>query len=842
VSIAAHLTPDPATSPENPRTDAALALVDALADDMIDRWHRGECPQVEEYLARYPQLGDAPEAVLELLSEEIALRQERGQEPRIADLVRRFPQWAAEVRALLDCHQVLASGLGPAGNAAAGECLGEFNLLAEIGRGAFARVFLARQSSLADRLVVLKLGPRAGGEHLCLARLQHTHIVPLCSVHDFAARGLRGLCLPYFGGATLDQLLEELTLRPACPRTGRDLLEALCRLQARAPVTLPVEGQACRFLARATWVQAVCWLGACLADALHYAHERGLVHLDLKAGNVLLAADGQPMLLDFHLAHECLPAGAAPPARLGGTPGCMPPEQQAALQAVAEGRPLPAALDGRTDLHALGRLLCELLGGCPQGNEAEAVPAIRKRNPFVTRGLADLLGRCLAAEASERYATAADLAADLRRHLDDLPLRGVPNRSLAERWCKWRRRRPFTLPLVLLVLLGVAAGAILLLHFRRESDLAWEALRAGQDCLARQRPAEALVAFRHGAALAERLPWGAELRQRLRRQTEWAEAAGELHRCCEAVRPLYAVDNLPPAQARRVVAPCRRLWDKRDMIRACLDDVPEQALQEQVRADLLDLAILFAHLRVRQEEGQAMEARLEALAILAEAEELLGSSCVLFRERASHARALGLTDLARQAERQAAALAPASAWEHYALGRAYFLAGDLHAALGEMDRVLHEQPQALWPRFCKGCCAHRLGRHDDAVTAFSVCLAVAPNSASCAHNRGLAQAELGRLDRALRDQDRALRLDPSFAAARLSRGLLYHRLGRHEEALADLQRAQAAGLDTAALHCGLALVHLAREDRPAALASVQAALRRDPKCSQALELRRLLER
>src|SRR5206468_748583 len=94
-----------------------------------------------------------------------------------------------------------------------------------------------------------------------------------------------------------------------------------------------------KFLARASYVEAICWIGIGLADALQYAHERGLVHLDLKPANVLLAADGQPMILDFHLAHEPIRADGPPPRWLGGTPGYMSPEQQQALVAVRQHRP-----------------------------------------------------------------------------------------------------------------------------------------------------------------------------------------------------------------------------------------------------------------------------------------------------------------------------------------------------------------------------------------------------------------------------------------------------------------------------------------------------------------------
>jgi serine/threonine protein kinase/tetratricopeptide (TPR) repeat protein len=806
-------------------------LVERLADDMVRRWQQGQRPRVEDYLGRHPELAGWPGAALELIAEEISLRHEHGEDPVLADFPGRFPQWGAQVRALLSCHTVMAGG--PAACfPSVGESLGEFDLLAEIGRGGHARVFLARQPDLADRLVVLKLGPRVGREHLSLARLQHSNIVPLYSAHDFPASGLRGLCLPYFGGATLDHLAAAMAAVPPGARTGNDLVAALAGLQEAAPGGVAVGGPACRFLERAGYVEAVCWLGACLADALHYAHERGLVHLDLKPANVLLAADGQPMLLDFHLASRPLARGAGP-ARLGGTPGYMAPEQESAVQAVAAAAPLPGAVDGRADIYSLGRLLCELLAGRlpPVGEEARWV---RRHNPHATAGLADLLGRCVAADPGDRY-LAGELAADLRRHLADMPLRGVPNRSVAERWRKWRRRRPFALPVLVLGLLVAAPCVLVAGHLRRQGAHGEAVLREGQERLDSRHYAGALESFRHASALAGDLPWRPELGRAARRGRELAEraaAADQLHALCERLRPLYGVDGLPAGQARAAAGHCRALWGQRELIHRLLAGQADRALESQVRADLLDLAIVWAHLRVRLGDDPA--ARREALQTLDQAEALLGGSCVLRLER----RALGKADAGPSNETP-----PRTAWEHYVVGRAHLAAGDCAAALAEMDRAQALEPRAVWPTFHKGCCAYRLGRFDDAVTAFSICLVLEPGSAWCAYNRALAYAELGRTESALADHDRALRLDPHFAAAALGRGMLHHRAGRHAQALADLGRARREGLDSAALHGGLALVHLALEDREAARDCATRALRRDPACPQALGvLRRLGER
>src|SRR5438067_2144833 len=116
-----------------------------------------------------------------------------------------------------------------------GDVLGKFRLLTELGSGGQGRVVLATQTDLADRPVVLKLTPCDGGEHLSLARLQHTHIVPLYGVRDEPALHLRLLCMPYFGSATLSRLLDALAENPVAKRTGRDVLAALDRLQSATP-------------------------------------------------------------------------------------------------------------------------------------------------------------------------------------------------------------------------------------------------------------------------------------------------------------------------------------------------------------------------------------------------------------------------------------------------------------------------------------------------------------------------------------------------------------------------------------------------------------------------------
>jgi serine/threonine protein kinase len=198
----------------------------------------------------------------------------------------------------------------------------DFRIVTELARGAHGRVFLAAQNGAADRPVVLKVTPLRGSEDQSLARLQHTHIVPLHSVLDDPAKGGAHSCACRISGAPRwRRCWKRLPGVPhAAGPAGRSRRDrSRRRLVAHRRCQTPARRARC---SRASIMRRrPCWIAACLADALHFAHERGVVHLDLKPSNVLLAGDGQPLLLDFHLAREPVSTDGARPDHLGGTAG-----------------------------------------------------------------------------------------------------------------------------------------------------------------------------------------------------------------------------------------------------------------------------------------------------------------------------------------------------------------------------------------------------------------------------------------------------------------------------------------------------------------------------------------
>jgi serine/threonine protein kinase/Tfp pilus assembly protein PilF len=316
---------------------------------------------------------------------------------------------------------------GPAAWPEAGGKVGDFNLLRQLGKGAFGRVFLATEET-TTRHVVVKVSKQKCDEAKVLGRLGHRNVVAVLSAPHDVTSGLYLVVMPYLGSATLEDLLEVAypLRKPGATRPKRaDVIATAARRNLRPDDPAPNETQPDPFLARAGFVDGIVWLGVRMADALAAVHQCGFVHHDLKPSNVLLGLDGQPRVLDFNLASDVRNAKS----RLGGTLPYMPPEHLAAVRHPDA----PGQMDARGDVYSLGVILYELLTGAhPFGRfpasrsvktaaddmlarQKQGVRPIRERCPDVPHRLARLVERCLAFESNDRPQKAADVAAELRR-------------------------------------------------------------------------------------------------------------------------------------------------------------------------------------------------------------------------------------------------------------------------------------------------------------------------------------------------------------------------------------------------------------------------------------------
>jgi tetratricopeptide (TPR) repeat protein len=356
-----------------------------------------------------------------------------------------------------------------------------YEVLRELGHGGMGVVYLARHLKL-NRVVALKMilhGAHAGAGRLsrflveaeAIARLQHPNIVQIFEAGEH--EGLPYFTLEHVAGGSLANKVRE---QPLPPREAAALVEQLARGTA-------------------------------------YAHGRGIIHRDLKPENVLLASGDDPSasvvpkITDFGLAKRIEgDSGMTGSGAVMGTPSYMAPEQARGQTSVV-GPP--------ADIYALGAILYRLLTGRPpfqaasvmdtlvQVMDADPVPPSRLQ-PKLPRDLETICLKCLHKEPARRYATAGDLADDLRRYQNGQPIAARPI-TVFERTLKWVRRRPavalLSLLVVLVALLGLAGILVNWQEAVRQERLA--ALNATSEQLARIDAERAGQAAREAAKLAE---------------------------------------------------------------------------------------------------------------------------------------------------------------------------------------------------------------------------------------------------------------------------------------------------------------------------------------------------
>jgi tetratricopeptide (TPR) repeat protein len=471
-----------------------------------------------------------------------------------------------------------------------------------------------------------------------------------------------------------------------------------------------------------------------------------------------------------------------------------------------------------------------LAGELPPANEPVA-RWLRSKNPQVSPALAALLTRCLAHEAPHRYPNAGALASDLRRHLAQQPLKHVANRSLAERWQKWRRRRPYALMALALTTAFAASCFVIANIVRQRSHDAEGALQDARKEIEAGRFDLAEMTSDHGLSLAGALPWRGQLwhdLQTIRSVANQGARIQKLHSLVAELRARYGPEGLKTRDAERLESDARRLWKDRDLV---LDESGEShpGGWSQVKDDLVDLALFWAAVQQRRvaDDGPRRVAQ-DRIEILQEGERLVGARLIFCREIERLAKVVGNEPLAAKTAQLAVTLVPASGWEHYALGRSDLTAGNLPEADAHFKAAVDMNPRDLWPNFYHAKVAYELEQYEEAVTAFTVCVVLSDRAPQSYYYRGLASVQLGRNDDARHDFDRALQIDPDLADAALERGLLSYREERYDEAIADLKHASSDGADATSVAYGLALVYAAKEDRASAMHQLDVLFAQDP--------------
>ena len=796
-------------APDHPhRRETLLELVRV---DLELRWQNG-CPiTLDEYRIKFPQLLSNSESFSLVAFEEFRARRNSGEPVMPIEYERRFgivtDHWPIVTvkRPLRDAYSTTkcASPSPPPGGTNSsrhiafpdvGTELLSFSLQSELGRGAFSHVYLARQSDLAHRLVVLKISAESFAEADKIAQLQHANIVPIYSVHRLD--NLSAVCMPYFGAATLADVVCEIHRSGSLPQSGRFVVEALkaCahRTQRQSPQTTlnqdsskkskPLDGfkrerkngsgneERLKTLSGLSYVEAVLRIGAKLADGLNHAHERGILHCDLKPANVLLADDGEPMILDFNLSEDLKQSINDREMLVGGTIPYMAPEQIDALQhRIRSG-------DARSDVYSLGVILFELLSGqypfpirkCSSldetletmMNDRQQLPQkVRPINPEVTPAVQSIIQRCLCPDLTDRYQSAAELHEDLERHLKQLPLRHAREPSVRERVRKWMRRHSRLTSIigaVSLVMLISLAAEMHQKHLRVSAVAAEirDLMQAGQQAL---NDDNAEVA--HGRFLSAWMKVQAEPSL----IDDQLYVAGWLDHSRKAVVQRQWRQRVPP-----------RDFDDRREEAFLLSLLLQQPVEQQL--SIAREAILAAtSLTISGDSGwthereQLMLVDVDLIEFESGPEQALKhleasnefSSRLFHQRRAVLLRQLGRSDDAEHASHKADMFPPDEAVDEFLSGIARARRREFDLALQNFEHVLNLQPDSFNARLFQAICFLNLNMLGEARVALTACIAQRPSFTWSHFFRSQVSEALGDEKAAIVDLQRVLEMKPS---------------------------------------------------------------------------------
>jgi WD40 repeat protein/serine/threonine protein kinase len=500
-----------------PETDPQLVQV---LDEYLVALEQGRAPPRHEFLAQHPELADDLRECLASL-----------------EFIRKAAVAAPPVPATLPPAEP-QNGV-----------LGDFRIVREVGRGGMGVVYEAEQISLG-RGVALKVLPFAAtldprqlqrfkNEAQAAAQLHHSHIVPVYAVG--VERGVHYYAMQFIDGRTLAALIREQRQLAGLDAPAEAAAETV--VPAR---TTPSKGSSGR---GAAYFRTAALLGAEAAEALDYAHQMGVVHRDIKPANLLLDTRGHLWIADFGLAQVQSNVSLTRTGEMVGTLRYMSPEQALGGRGV----------DARADVYSLGATLYELLTLQPAfpGEDRQELlrhivetepPLPRRVDRTVPAELETVLLKALAKNPDERYASARELADDLRRFLDDKPVQARrPTAWQKFRKWTWRHRAGVFVvsgALFVLLMLTVAGLAV---------ALAWVSHERG---LARKALADTQVAEQAEAEQGRRLEKGLYFQSIARADLEWgANNVGRADQLLEAC----------PIEHRN--------WEWRYLNRLCHDDL-----------------------------------------------------------------------------------------------------------------------------------------------------------------------------------------------------------------------------------------------------------------------------
>jgi tetratricopeptide (TPR) repeat protein len=830
-------------------------IVEVLRADQYQRWQFGKAVSAEEYLQWFPRLTEDPERALELIFGEYVLREELGQAPDPSDYLRRFPQYAARLEEQFKLHNALVSPgsqasdpvtLSPDDNFATAvtapgterlprganlplPVLDGYETLAELGRGGMGVVYKARQKGL-DRIVALKMilaGQLASPQDVrrfqieaaAAANLDHANIVPIYDVgqHD----GWHYFSMKLIEHGTLGRELQHLR---------RDLRAAIKLL-------------------------------ATVSRAVHYAHQHGVLHRDLKPTNILLDENGEPHIADFGLAKRANEgATLTQTGAILGTPSYMAPEQ-----ARGERNTTTAA-----DVYSLGAILYELLTGQPPFRAETPLDTVlqvlereptlpRHLNPTADRELETVCLKCLDKAPARRYESAAALADDLERWLrgEAIAARGMSSAKRVWRWC--RRHK---------VLVGLTAGFVLAL-FATGAGLAWlrqeqgrrqagveMALKRAEELSGKARWAEARVALEQAD---ERLgsTGPADTRQRLetfRRQLELVTILDELRRDRALDYQNGTEDNSRIDREYEEVFRKFGLGTPDDDPSTVAARVANSPVSEALVTALDGWALSASNSRLqwvlevaRRADPEPWRDRLRDLTawnrvdILVQRTRDVPSSSLTPGLAVALSGRLLRVGRAESLLRKAQSLWPGDFWINLYLSNALYF--DRSAEAESFARAaLAIRPDHPVAHNMLGCCLRDQGKVDAAIASFRRSIELEPGYSLPYRNLGGVLSKKGQLEEAITLEQKALQIQPDFASAYSDLGVIYRTQNKARLAEENFRKAIQLDPNHARTHLEFARLLRAEGKLDEAETYTRRAIALSPKYAEAFNFLGLIHR
>jgi tetratricopeptide (TPR) repeat protein len=712
---------------------------------------------------------------------------EDGTAPDRESLFARHPEVAAELAAALRGLDLVRGAVpslagANAADADVGRTLGEYKLLREIGRGGMAVVYEAEQVSLGRRVAVKVLPfaavldpkqlQRFKNEALAAAHLHHPHIVPVHAVG--CDRGVHYYAMQFVEGQSLALVVREM--KQGGGEGPKTPISSLGSNRVR------------------DYVRMAATLGKQAAEALDHAHQLGIVHRDVKPGNLLVDQAGSLWVTDFGLARSLKDPGLTITGELLGTVRYMSPEQTLAKR---------VPIDHRTDVYSLGVTLYELFTLEPAypGDDPhrviheiasrEPVPP-RRLNPALPVDLETVLLKAMSKDPASRYATAQEMADDLDRFLGDEPVR-ARRPSIAARAAKWaRRHRGLATAAIGILLLGIAALAIDHVRVTHERNRA-------QANLALARDAVDKFLVEAGIGDFEERPLPPPARRAL----------------LETALAFYE-NNIDDDAALRT---------RGDILHALHDyaaalEIFDRALARDPRdgRSLVGRGHMLWHQRRRDEALAAFDRAVEVAPDLADA---CSWRAVVLYDQGEKERAI-------RELRAAAGTWPRDAAVHYSLGMLLLEQGDLDGAIAANGEALKIEPGYASAHCNLGTALLRRGDVDDAIREYRAAVQIEPDHPANRRDLGDALLQKGDRDGAVREYQEAVRLDPDDAHSNVQLGNLLAQRGECANAIHACREAIRVRPDYALAHYNLGCALTATGEIDAAIDAYLEAVRIDP--------------